>query len=60
MMETGRMTTTESGSVDLPLLSLGRGTDQFSGLAGSLPFSRPANWSWRDEQQRVFAQHREE
>ncbi|MEU5610794.1 hypothetical protein AB0H03_19020 [Streptomyces sparsogenes] len=33
---------------------------QFSGLARSLPFSRPANWSWRDEQQQVFAQHREE
>ncbi|WP_255953349.1 hypothetical protein [Streptomyces odontomachi] len=35
-------------------------SDQFSGLARSLPFSRPANWSWRDEQQQVFAQHREE
>lgn len=34
-------------------------SDQFSGLARSLPFSRPANWSWRDEQQQVFAQHRE-
>lgn len=33
---------------------------QFSGLARSVPFSRPANWSWRDEQQQVFAQHREE
>jgi hypothetical protein len=33
---------------------------QFSGLARTLPFSRPANWSWRDEQQQVFAQHREE
>lgn len=32
---------------------------QFSSLARSLPFSRPADWSWRDEQQRVFAQHRE-
>ncbi|MGH1554420.1 hypothetical protein ACRAWF_28205 [Streptomyces sp. L7] len=30
---------------------------QFSGLARSLPFSRSANWSWRDEQQQVFAQH---
>lgn len=35
-------------------------SDQFSGLARSLPFSRPANWSWRDEQQQVFAQYREE
>jgi hypothetical protein len=34
-------------------------SEQFSGLARSLPFSRPANWSWRDEQQQVFAQHRE-
>jgi hypothetical protein len=34
-------------------------SDQFSGLARSLHFSRPANWTWRDEQQ-VFAQHREE
>ncbi|WP_217142854.1 hypothetical protein [Streptomyces sp. AC627_RSS907] len=34
-------------------------SDQFSGLARSLPFSRSANWSWRDEQQQVFAQHRE-
>jgi hypothetical protein len=32
---------------------------QFSSLARSLPFSRPENWSWRDEQQRVFARHRE-
>jgi hypothetical protein len=32
---------------------------QFSALARSLPFSRPANWSWQDEQQQVFAQHRE-
>jgi hypothetical protein len=35
-------------------------SEQFSGLARTLPFSRPANWSWRDEQQQVFAQHREE
>ncbi|MFD3521713.1 hypothetical protein [Streptomyces sp. NPDC058653] len=34
-------------------------SDQFSGLARSLPFSRPANWTWRDEQQQVFARHRE-
>lgn len=34
-------------------------SDQFSGLARSLPFSRSANWSWRDEQQQVFAKHRE-
>ncbi|MGW5511240.1 hypothetical protein ACWEV9_26270 [Streptomyces albogriseolus] len=33
---------------------------QFSSLARSLPFSRSANWSWRDEQQRVFSQYREE
>ncbi|WP_101254053.1 hypothetical protein [Streptomyces barkulensis] len=33
---------------------------QFSNLARSLPFSRPADWSWRDEQQEVFAQYREE
>ncbi|MFD7129993.1 hypothetical protein [Streptomyces sp. NPDC059894] len=35
-------------------------SDQFSALARSLPFSRPANWSWREEQQQVFAQHRKE
>ncbi|MFI8188639.1 hypothetical protein ACIF8T_07520 [Streptomyces sp. NPDC085946] len=35
-------------------------SDQFSGLARSLPFSRPFDWSWRDEQQQVFAQYREE
>ncbi|AJE41148.1 hypothetical protein [Streptomyces nodosus] len=35
-------------------------SDQFSGLARSLPFARPANWTWRDEQQQVFAQHREQ
>ncbi|MEU0337260.1 hypothetical protein [Streptomyces sp. NPDC006193] len=35
-------------------------SDQFSRLARSLPFSRPAEWTWRDEQERVFAQHREE
>ncbi|MFJ2724490.1 hypothetical protein [Streptomyces collinus] len=34
-------------------------SDQFSGLARSLPFSRLANWSWRHEQQQVFAQYRE-
>ncbi|MFJ1879097.1 hypothetical protein [Streptomyces chartreusis] len=33
---------------------------KFSGLARSLPFSRSANWTWRDEQQEVFAQHSEE
>lgn len=33
---------------------------QFSDLARSVPFSRPASWTWQDEQQRVFAQHREE
>lgn len=33
---------------------------QFSDLARSLPFSRPDNWSWRDEQQQVFARHGEE
>ncbi|MEU7564303.1 hypothetical protein [Streptomyces eurythermus] len=38
----------------------GEPSGQFSELARSLPFSRPADWSWRDEQQRVFAQHREE
>ncbi|WP_406168371.1 hypothetical protein OIE52_24260 [Streptomyces canus] len=41
-------------AVQLPMLG------DFSSLARSLPFSRPANWSWRDEQQQVFAQHREE
>lgn len=35
-------------------------SDQFSGLARNLPFSRPTNWSWQDEQQQVFAQHRAE
>ena len=34
-------------------------SDQFSALARTEPFSRPAEWSWRDEQQQVFAQHRE-
>ncbi|MEV5463129.1 hypothetical protein [Streptomyces sp. NPDC002788] len=34
-------------------------SDQFADLARSMPFSRPANWSWQDEQQQVFAQHRE-
>ncbi|CAL9567519.1 hypothetical protein [Streptomyces sp. enrichment culture] len=38
----------------------GEPSGQFSDLARTLPFSRPADWSWRDEQQRVFAQHREE
>jgi hypothetical protein len=33
-------------------------SDQFSRLARSMPFSRPADWTWQDEQQRVFAQHR--
>lgn len=33
---------------------------QFSILARGLPFSRPATWNWRDEQQQVFAQHRAE
>ncbi|MDN3055738.1 hypothetical protein PH213_14530 [Streptomyces sp. SRF1] len=35
-------------------------SDQFSILARGIPFSRPANWSWRDEQQNVFTQYREE
>lgn len=35
-------------------------SDQFSGLARSLPFSRLTTWDWRDEQQQVFAQHRSE
>ena len=35
-------------------------SEQFSNLAQGLPFSRPANWSWRDEQQKVFAQYCEE
>ncbi|CAL9315245.1 hypothetical protein ABZ568_19345 [Streptomyces olindensis] len=35
-------------------------SDQFSALARSLPFSRPANWNWQDEQKQVFAQHRED
>ncbi|MFE3883342.1 hypothetical protein ACFXPQ_10600 [Streptomyces lydicus] len=35
-------------------------SDQFSALAQSLPFSRPSNWSWQDEQQQAFAQHRED
>lgn len=30
---------------------------QFSALARGLPFSRPADWTWRDEQEQVFAQH---
>lgn len=34
-------------------------SDQFSALARGLPFSRPADWSWQDEQQKVFALHRE-
>ncbi|MEV5882572.1 hypothetical protein AB0L74_07620 [Streptomyces sp. NPDC052020] len=34
-------------------------SEQSSALARSLLLSRPADWSWRDEQQRVFAQHRE-
>jgi hypothetical protein len=37
----------------------GEPSDQFSTLARSLPFSRPENWSWRDEQQRVFGECRE-
>ncbi|MFI2377260.1 hypothetical protein ACH5AO_19605 [Streptomyces sp. NPDC018964] len=35
-------------------------SSQFSALARGLPFSRPATWTWQDEQQRVFAQHRED
>ncbi|MGW7638329.1 hypothetical protein [Streptomyces decoyicus] len=35
-------------------------SEQFSSLARSVPFSRTAEWSWRDEQQTVFAQYREE
>ncbi|WP_329149495.1 hypothetical protein OIU91_23245 [Streptomyces sp. NBC_01456] len=34
-------------------------SDQFSSLARSLPFSRPGHWSWRDEQQEVFARYGE-
>lgn len=30
-------------------------SEQFSSLARGLPFSRSANWSWREEQQEVFA-----
>ncbi|MFJ9701958.1 hypothetical protein [Streptomyces fradiae] len=32
-------------------------SDQFSTLARSLPFSRPTDWNWWDEQQHVFAQY---
>ncbi|MEH0652352.1 hypothetical protein QA995_23565 [Streptomyces scabiei] len=32
---------------------------QFTVLARSLPFSRPAEWSWQEEQREVFARHRE-
>lgn len=35
-------------------------SEQFSILARSVLFSRTAEWSWRDEQQTVFAQYREE
>ncbi|MEU7083784.1 hypothetical protein [Streptomyces achromogenes] len=38
----------------------GEPSDQFASLARSLPFSRSGDWTWRDEQQRVFAQHRDE
>ncbi|KAA6217421.1 hypothetical protein [Streptomyces filamentosus] len=30
---------------------------QFSTLARTDPFTRPADWTWQDEQQRVFAHH---
>ncbi|MFD6249984.1 hypothetical protein [Streptomyces roseolus] len=29
-------------------------SDQFSALARTEPFARPADWTWQDEQQRVF------
>ncbi|NEB00351.1 hypothetical protein [Streptomyces sp. SID13726] len=35
-------------------------SEQFSILARSLPFSRSGDWSWRDEQERVFGRYREE
>jgi hypothetical protein len=35
-------------------------SDQFSSLAGGLPFSRSLDWSWRDEQQKVFTHYGEE
>ncbi|MEU7722701.1 hypothetical protein [Streptomyces tibetensis] len=38
----------------------GEPSDQFSSLARNLPFSLPVNWSWRDEQQKVFTDYREE
>ncbi|MEU3399132.1 hypothetical protein [Streptomyces filamentosus] len=30
---------------------------QFSTLARTDPFTRPADWTWQDEQQRVFTHH---
>ncbi|MFC9732540.1 hypothetical protein ACFWGM_21605 [Streptomyces roseolus] len=30
-------------------------SDQFSALARTEPFTRPTDWTWQDEQQRVFA-----
>lgn len=30
---------------------------QFSPLARTDPFTRPADWTWQDEQQRVFTHH---
>ncbi|GGT01310.1 MULTISPECIES: hypothetical protein [Streptomyces] len=35
-------------------------SDQFSTLARSVPFSRPADWTWQDEQRDVFARYSEE
>lgn len=32
-------------------------SEQFTVLARSLPFSRSSDWTWRDEQRAVFAQH---
>ncbi|MFJ4867484.1 hypothetical protein [Streptomyces sp. NPDC088757] len=32
-------------------------SDQFSTLARTEPFTRPADWTWQEEQQRVFAHH---
>lgn len=30
---------------------------QFSALARQLPFARPGGWTWKDEQQAVFARY---
>ncbi|MEF2528324.1 MULTISPECIES: hypothetical protein [Streptomyces] len=37
-----------------------RPSEQFSVLARSAPFSRPADWTWQDEQRDVFARYGEE